>query len=137
MSGDKKATATEPDWYCGDLNGYPAPAPPKPGKNAAIQQDDVFKPLFLDIGDFGLNYVYHKYVDQKSADKFKNTKTKHPRKVLIIGAGMSGLVSGYELAKAGHTVTILERQHRVGGRVKTLSDGKFYKGLWVDGELCS
>ena len=133
MSGNKSPKVTEPDWYCGDLNGYPAPALPKPTGDAPIQQDDVFKPFFLDIGNFGFNYAYHRYFD-KNSDKYKNRKTEHPRKVLIIGAGMSGLVSGYELTKAGHNVTILERQHRVGGRVKTLSDGKFYKGLWADGK---
>ena len=37
--------------------------------------------------------------------------------IIIIGAGMSGLVAGYELARAGHDVTILEARDRIGGRV--------------------
>ena len=51
------------------------------------------------------------------------------KEVIIIGAGMSGLVAGYELTRAGHDVIILEARNRVGGRVLTLrepfSDGHF------------
>jgi len=51
------------------------------------------------------------------------------KEVIIIGAGMSGLVAGYELTRAGHHVIILEARNRVGGRVLTLrepfSDGHF------------
>jgi len=45
-----------------------------------------------------------------------------PKKVIVIGAGMSGLVAAYELEKLGHDVTVLEAQHRVGGRVLTLRE---------------
>jgi len=36
--------------------------------------------------------------------------------VVILGAGLAGLVSAYELTKAGYRVTILEYQKRAGGR---------------------
>jgi monoamine oxidase len=50
------------------------------------------------------------------------------RKVIVVGAGMAGLVSGYELLRAGHDVTILEARQRVGGRVYTMRD-PFTEGL--------
>jgi monoamine oxidase len=55
--------------------------------------------------------------------------TGSAKKVLILGAGMAGLVAAYELSKAGHDVTVLEARTRPGGRVHTLrqpfSDGLF------------
>jgi monoamine oxidase len=43
--------------------------------------------------------------------------------VLILGAGVSALISAYELTKAGYTCEILEASHRVGGRNLTVRHG--------------
>ncbi|HET6976859.1 MAG TPA: FAD-dependent oxidoreductase [Pyrinomonadaceae bacterium] len=53
------------------------------------------------------------------------------KKVLILGAGMAGLVAAYELSKAGHDVTILEARTRPGGRVHTLRE-PFSDGLYAE-----
>jgi monoamine oxidase len=53
------------------------------------------------------------------------------KKVLILGAGMAGLVAGHELSKLGHDVTILEARTRPGGRVHTLRE-PFSDGLYAE-----
>lgn len=40
--------------------------------------------------------------------------------VLIIGAGLTGLLVGYQLTTAGYSVQILEARDRLGGRIHTL-----------------
>jgi monoamine oxidase len=43
-------------------------------------------------------------------------------RVVIVGAGFSGLAAGYELSRAGYDVIIVEARNRVGGRVLSFSD---------------
>jgi monoamine oxidase len=42
--------------------------------------------------------------------------------VIVIGAGLSGLMAAIELERAGHKVLVLEGRDRVGGKVMTFSD---------------
>ena len=53
------------------------------------------------------------------------------KKVLVLGAGMAGLVAAYELTKLGHDVTVLEARMRPGGRVHTLHE-PFSDGLYAE-----
>src|SRR4051794_41098962 len=41
------------------------------------------------------------------------------RSVTVIGAGIAGLVAGYELEQLGYEVQILEASRRIGGRIYT------------------
>jgi monoamine oxidase len=58
-------------------------------------------------------------------------RAKTPRRIIILGAGMSGLVAAFELKRAGHSVTILEATLRPGGRVYTLRE-PFADGLYAE-----
>ncbi|MCC9020645.1 flavin monoamine oxidase family protein [Flavobacterium lipolyticum] len=74
---------------------------------------------------------YLKYIDEGIP------RTDKPKDVLIIGAGMAGMVAAAMLKEAGHKVTIVESNTRVGGRIKTFrnsKDKKYFADDTVYGE---
>ncbi len=56
---------------------------------------------------------------------------QQPRRIVIVGAGLAGLVAAHELVKAGNQVVVLDAQLRAGGRVYTLRD-PFTDGLYAE-----
>src|SRR5262245_23118206 len=58
-------------------------------------------------------------------------RTGPAQRVIVIGAGLAGLCTAYELQALGHTVTVLEAQMRPGGRVRTLRE-PFAPGVYVE-----
>jgi monoamine oxidase len=59
------------------------------------------------------------------------------RKVVILGAGIAGLVSAYELRRAGWDVTVLEARDRVAGRVWTVRGGDRIVQIGRPDQLCT
>ena len=57
--------------------------------------------------------------------------TPTPARVVIVGAGMAGLVAASELLRAGHDPHLLEARPRVGGRIETLRE-PFSVGLYAE-----
>jgi monoamine oxidase len=53
------------------------------------------------------------------------------KKIIVAGAGISGLCCAYELMKKGHDVTVLEASGRFGGAVLSVHDG-LADGLYAD-----
>lgn len=49
-------------------------------------------------------------------DKFQDSTNKH---FVIIGAGIAGLYLAYQLLKKGHTILLIEKDKRLGGRMYT------------------
>ncbi|HVX49590.1 MAG TPA: FAD-dependent oxidoreductase, partial [Chitinophagaceae bacterium] len=64
-------------------------------------------------------------------DGEKSTAPPTGKKIIVAGAGITGLCCGYELMKAGHEVVILEATGRYGGHVYTGRDG-LSDGLYAD-----
>lgn len=58
-------------------------------------------------------------------------KTKNPKQIIIAGAGISGLVAASLLKEAGHNITILEANNRIGGRIYTIRE-PFSSGLYFN-----
>ena len=54
---------------------------------------------------------------------------KNAPKILVIGAGMSGLTASRQLKSFGFEVVTLEARERVGGRVATFRQGPFIADL--------
>ena len=65
------------------------------------------------------------------SERFSAPLTAAAGRVVVVGAGFSGLAAAYELSKAGYDVTVVEARNRVGGRVISFSDlvpGKVVEG---------
>jgi monoamine oxidase len=58
-------------------------------------------------------------------------KAAKPARIVLVGAGMAGLVAAYELLRAGHDPVLLEARPRVGGRIYTLRE-PFAHGLHAE-----
>lgn len=72
---------------------------------------------------------------------FRDTPVPAETRVVVVGGGLSGLIAGYELQKAGVAAHVLEATDRVGGRVATAyyadgAQGEFgMQEVWEDNPL--
>lgn len=71
---------------------------------------------------------------QESATRPQLTGRPAKRKVIVLGAGISGLVTCYELGKLGYDAQILEARERVGGLSWTVRKGTEHTELGPTGE---
>jgi monoamine oxidase len=65
--------------------------------------------------------------------------TGRPRaaRVLVLGAGISGLVVGYELGKLGYDFRILEARDRIGGLTWTVRRGSEHTEIGGERQVCT
>src|SRR5437762_5326052 len=61
-------------------------------------------------------------LDRLAFGEWRIAAAQQPRRIIVVGAGLGGLVAAHELTKAGNDVVVLDAQLRAGGRVYTLRD---------------
>lgn len=81
-------------------------------------QPVLIKRIFLFLERYG-------YINFGIFEKIQEVKVKRPQKIIIIGAGISGLIAAQKLQSFGFEVLILEARDRVGGRVATFRKSNF------------
>ncbi len=59
------------------------------------------------------------------------------KKIVVLGSGVAGLTSAYELSKAGYDVTLLEARDRIGGRSYTARKGTKLTELGGEAQTCA
>lgn len=77
----------------------------------------------LNVNDdaVGIKSIEHAIIDRAWAEgwvKARPPKVKTGRKVAIVGSGPAGLAAAQQLARAGHDVTVFEKNDRVGGLLR-------------------
>jgi len=69
----------------------------------------------------GIKSIEHAIIDRAWAEGWvtpRPAKVKTGKKVAVIGAGPAGLAASQQLARAGHDVTLFEKNDRVGGLLR-------------------
>ncbi|MBI5659788.1 MAG: glutamate synthase subunit beta [Nitrosomonadales bacterium] len=77
----------------------------------------------LNINDLavGIKSIEHAIIDKGGENGWvtpQPAKTRTGKKVAIIGSGPAGLAAAQQLARAGHDVTVIEKNSRIGGLLR-------------------
>ncbi|MBI5719909.1 MAG: glutamate synthase subunit beta [Burkholderiales bacterium] len=93
-----------------EFTGRVCPAPCEAACTLNINDDAV-----------GIKSIEHAIIDRAWAEgwvKPKPAAVKTGRKVAVVGSGPAGLAAAQQLARAGHAVTLFEKNSRIGGLLR-------------------
>ena len=89
--------------------------------------------LRINADPVGIKSIEHAIVDRAWESGWVKPQPAHHRsgkKVAVVGSGPAGLACAQQLARAGHEVTVFEKNDRVGGLLRYgIPDFKMEKGL--------
>jgi glutamate synthase (NADPH) small chain len=77
--------------------------------------------LYVNEDAVGIKSIEHAIIDRAWAEGWvqpRPAKVKTGKRVAIVGAGPAGLAAAQQLARAGHDVTVFEKNDRVGGLLR-------------------
>lgn len=82
----------------------------------------LIKRIFMFLERYG-------YINYGIFTKLEEMKEKRREKIIVIGAGVAGLMAAQKLQSFGFEVIVIEARDRVGGRVATFRKGNFLADL--------
>jgi glutamate synthase (NADPH/NADH) small chain len=77
--------------------------------------------LNLDDAPVGIKSIEHKIIDKGWEEGWvlpQPPRTRTGKSVAVVGSGPAGLAAAQQLARAGHTVTVFEKNDRIGGLLR-------------------
>ena len=93
-----------------EFTGRVCPAPCEAACTLNVNDDPV-----------GIKSIEHAIIDRAWAEGWVSPqppKAKTGRKVAVVGSGPAGLAAAQQLARAGHDVTVFEKNSRIGGLLR-------------------
>ncbi len=93
-----------------EFTGRICPAPCEAACTLNVNDDPV-----------GIKSIEHAIIDRAWAEGWvvpQPPKTRTGRKVAVVGSGPAGLAAAQQLARAGHDVTVFEKNSRIGGLLR-------------------
>eukprot|EP00954_Amorphochlora_amoebiformis_P022843 1356139-Amorphochlora_amoeboformis.AAC.2 len=86
-------------------------------KNSEDKQKDLVREIYNFLNHYG--YINAGILTNHPAFSSAGLENPNRKRIVVIGAGMSGITAARQLKGFGHDVVVIEGRNRIGGRVNT------------------